>query len=66
MTRKQLKAIETQATRVASLATFNNPVSILLLSRVQAVAKEALLKGLTEEAAVQKTRIFIAELNGAR
>ncbi len=62
LSRKQKKAIDDAAYRVASRATMNNPVSVLELGRVAGVARLALTNGATAEEAEAKTRDFIATL----
>lgn len=54
------------ATRVASMATFDNPVSIMLLGKVSKFAAERLAEGMSEDDAVASTAGYIRQLNGEK
>lgn len=54
------------ASRVASMATFDNPVSIMLLGKVSKFAAERLAEGMSEDDAVASTADYIRQLNGEK
>jgi hypothetical protein len=59
-----MKKNKTQAAayRVASRATFNNPVSVMALGKVTAYAAKLLDNGLSEEEAILATANYIEEI----
>ena len=54
------------ASRVACMATYNNPVSIMLLGKVSKFAAERLAEGMAEQDAVASTADYIRQLNGEK
>lgn len=62
-TRKRRAGNTDRADRIASLATHDNPVSIMDLSKVSNFAKSCLDKGASDDDAVAATRMFIKQLN---
>lgn len=63
-----MKKTKTQAAhfRVASRATFDNPVSIMLLGKVSKFAADRLAEGMSEDDAVASTADYIRQLNGEK
>ena len=48
------------------MATYNNPVSIMLLGKVSKFAAERLAEGMAEQDAVASTADYIRQLNGEK
>jgi hypothetical protein len=63
-TRKRRAGNDDRAYRIASLATHDNPVSIMDLSKVSNFAKSCIAQGASDDDAVAATRKFIQQLNG--
>lgn len=55
------KVLETEVNRLAALATFNNPVSVMRISQLTKAVKEALRDGLSDDEVVEIGRKFIAQ-----
>jgi hypothetical protein len=59
------KKVDEEAHRLASRATFNNPVSIMKLDQLFKAVREALRDGLEDDEAVEVGRKLIASFNAA-
>lgn len=61
---RRSKPADDRINQIAMRATFNNPVSILNLSKVTDFVRHCLMLGATDEDAEKATRKFINQIEG--